>query len=424
MKRFFMLLLFLFPLLTVFGSVDAEYWDEFEYLLRDDGCVIVNYSGNENEVNIPISIDYYYVIEIGDSAFEGNESIVSLTMPSTVQKIGNRAFADCKILETVNISGGLTEIGEEAFYNCENLNIFTLPANLQMIGRRAFGGCKALSYLNDLTGYYPLKVGTGAFDDTEWYQSKTDDFITLSQGYTLLKYTGVDYDPELSWFLASIAEDAFSGNDAVTNLRLPNYLIALNEGSISGMSSLQSISGGASLQSVSEGAFRDLPELKSVELPTVKLTADNFVNCPSSPFGTGYSEAYDPSVPDDADEFFLSDFLPELDGIIILHCSQNAGEDGEIKFPDYIRSRPVVVIGEGACQNRDDISSVILPKYLIGIESWAFSYNENMDSVIFPEGLKWIRADAFNNSGITNYVPVLNDGVEVDERAFYSSLNK
>ena len=177
MKRFFMLLLFLFPLLTVFGSVDAEYWDEFEYLLRDDGCVIVDYSGNENEVNIPISIDYYYVIEIGDSAFEGNESLVSLTMPSTVQKIGNRAFADCKNLETVNISGGLTEIGEEAFYNCENLNIFTLPANLQMIGRRAFGGCKALSYLNDLTGYYPLKVGTGAFDDTEWYQSKTDDFI-------------------------------------------------------------------------------------------------------------------------------------------------------------------------------------------------------------------------------------------------------
>lgn len=421
MKYSFLMLLFC-CLLIVFSPAKADYWGDYEYITKDDGCIILSYVGNESEVSIPLSFGYYYVVEIGESAFEGNQSLVSITMPATIQRIGNRAFADCTNLETVNISSGLAEIGDEAFYNCESLEILTIPANLQKIGRRAFGGCRTLSYLNDLTGYYPLKVGTGAFDDTEWYQSKTEDFITLSQGYTLLKYNGVDPDPELSWYLASIAEDAFSGNDSVTNLRLPNNLLSLDEGAISNMSSLQTISGGGSLKSVSKGAFRDLPELKSVELPTVDLKSDNFINCPFSPFGTVYSDTYDPSIPDPADELFLSEYVPEFDGIIILHCLQNAGVDGEIVFPDNIRSRPVVIIGEGACQNRDDISSVVLPRYLLGIESWAFSYNENLDTVIFPDNLKWIRADAFTGSGIANNAPVL-DGVDVDERAFYSSGN-
>ena len=413
------MLLFCF-LLSVCSPVQAEYWEDYEYSVEDGGCVILSYTGNEHDVQIPISIGVYYVVEIGNNAFEMNESIVSISMPSTIKKIGSRAFADCINLEIVNISGGLSEIGDEAFFNCSSLKIFTLPASLQAIGKRAFGGCRSLSYLNDLTGLNPLKVGSGAFDDTEWYQVKSGDYITLAKGYTLLKYKGNENDPDFPWFMTSIAEDAFSGNDSVINLRLPNYISELGEGAISDMSSLKYVSGGGSLKSVSKGAFRDLPKLEKVDLPTVELTASNFVNCPFVPFGTDYSEVYDPSIPDPADEFFLSDYNQELNGIIIKHCLKNAENNGEIIFPDTIRNRPVVIIGEGACQNRDDISSVVLPKYLVGIESWAFSYNENMDSVIFPENLKWIEADAFTNSGITDHAPFFN-GVDVDERAFHSS---
>ena len=422
MKHCLLILLFCF-LLILGGPAKAEFWEGYEYELRDDGCVILSYSGEESEISIPLSFDYYYVVEIADSAFEGNKSLISVSMPSSIQRIGSRAFSDCTNLETVNISAGLTEIGEEAFNNCKSLQIFTLPANLQKIGKRAFGGCSALNYINDLSGIYPLEIGAGALDDTEWFRLQKDDFVTLSQGYALLKYNGNDYDPEFSWFLASIAEDAFKGNDSVEILHLPNYLTSLHSGAISGMSSLKEVYGGENLRTVSEGAFRDLPVLGNVGIANADLNADNFINCPLSPYGTRYSEPYDPSVPDRADEFFISDYDSELDGIIILHCLPNAGFDGEIIFPDYIRSRPVVVVGEGACQDRDDISSVVLPKYLIGIESWAFSYDENLDSVIFPKELKWIRADAFTNSGITNYRPVL-DGVDVDERAFYSSVGK
>lgn len=50
--------------------------------------VLIKYKGNDSSVEIPDT-----VIEIGDNAFKGNESITSVSIPPSVRKIGDFAFA-------------------------------------------------------------------------------------------------------------------------------------------------------------------------------------------------------------------------------------------------------------------------------------------------------------------------------------------
>lgn len=56
------------------------------------------------------------------------------------QKIGNRAFAECKKLKEVVLSSNLSSIGDKAFENDESLETVSLPKGIKSIGAMAFKG--------------------------------------------------------------------------------------------------------------------------------------------------------------------------------------------------------------------------------------------------------------------------------------------
>ena len=109
---------------------------EYEYI--DDeynkGIEITKYNGTDTNVNIPKQIDGMNVTAIGESAFEGNESIVSVTIPNTVIDIKTNAFAKCKNLisatfeENSKIDGIFTGAFEET-----GLTEFTVPENCRYV---------------------------------------------------------------------------------------------------------------------------------------------------------------------------------------------------------------------------------------------------------------------------------------------------
>ena len=92
--------------------------DDFIYELADGGIVITGYKGSSTGIFIADSyvIDgvEYNVIGVGESAFEGNEEITSITIPKSVKTIGEYAFYDCISLTEVTILGKDTVIGEKA----------------------------------------------------------------------------------------------------------------------------------------------------------------------------------------------------------------------------------------------------------------------------------------------------------------------
>lgn len=68
-----------------------------------------------------------------------NTSITAITLPTTLQWIGESAFENVASLTTIDAkSTNLSIIDEKAFRNCSNLKEFSLPYTIKMIGKMAF----------------------------------------------------------------------------------------------------------------------------------------------------------------------------------------------------------------------------------------------------------------------------------------------
>jgi len=115
--------------------------------------ILRKYMGFGPNVVIPAG-----VTEIDTYAFKGRTDIAEVTLPESVVEVWSYAFAECKGLETVNISGN-SVLGKGAFYRCENLKVLNAPRNLEF-KQGAFAGCPNLesSELSDKTfELYTLK---------------------------------------------------------------------------------------------------------------------------------------------------------------------------------------------------------------------------------------------------------------------------
>lgn len=97
---------------------------------------------------------------IGAEAFNGSYKARTLTL-ANVETIGDKAFYFSRITGALTLPHGLTSIGASAFEGSFYLSELALPSTLQSIGSRAFANC-ALTYMAfDL--YEPISIATDAF---------------------------------------------------------------------------------------------------------------------------------------------------------------------------------------------------------------------------------------------------------------------
>lgn len=106
---------------------------------------VSNASLSKVNVNGTVTLfgNVYHVTEAAEGAFQKNQKITSVTLPADIEKIGKNAFAGCKKLKTVTVSGKeLKEIGAKAFSGCKALKTinFKKAAKLKKIGKNAFKG--------------------------------------------------------------------------------------------------------------------------------------------------------------------------------------------------------------------------------------------------------------------------------------------
>ena len=83
-----------------FISNGAVVIDDLKYKLNNDTAQIIGYMGEFENITIPESISYegytFTVTSIGDSAFSNCESLISVTIPSSVKRLGDDAFGSVK----------------------------------------------------------------------------------------------------------------------------------------------------------------------------------------------------------------------------------------------------------------------------------------------------------------------------------------
>ena len=118
------------------------------------GSTLEKYRGSDERVTIPDTVEV-----VGESAFENNQKVQFVVIPKSVKRLDAYVFWGCNNLEEVVLGKGLTTVDEYSFAGCTGLKQITIPENVESIDAQAFAGCTNLTDI-----YIPATV-TSIADD-------------------------------------------------------------------------------------------------------------------------------------------------------------------------------------------------------------------------------------------------------------------
>ena len=253
MKRFLYIFVFVFAFMVLLcfsaSAVGTTYTD-------DDGIVWsadVNTSTNKATITavtvekrtdkfvIPSVITYedveYPVTAIGNNAFSGKTLVFGkLTLPETLESIGDSAFSKTNIYSDVVLPEGLTSLGESVFSECKGLLTVKLPSSMKKIPKKAFNMCYSLTSI--FSESVIEEFGESCFESCYALHNVQVGVGTKTiSSNAFLNCRGLDGVLDLST-VSSLASNAFQNSFNITGVKLSN--INFNLSTFSGCSKIAS----------------------------------------------------------------------------------------------------------------------------------------------------------------------------------------
>ena len=186
-------------------SASAASDADFEYTVTDGNATVTAYVGADTNVVIPDQLGGATVTAIGESAFAGNEDLVSVTFPKTLKTIGYDAFGSCTALTAVSFPESLETIEGMAFYDCLSLADIGISP-------------------------YTYDIGYHAFHNTQWMRDADDGVLYL--GRVLYSYVGIipeGTEITVKYGTAAIAPYAFAQRSNLKGIYLPVGMRTIGE---------------------------------------------------------------------------------------------------------------------------------------------------------------------------------------------------
>ena len=246
-------------------------------------------------------------------AFSGHSDLASITIPSTIQSIGEGAFFECnglkkvyvssiedwckidfsysdsdadadanplsigadlyvdnKLVTDVTIPDGVKSIGKYAFYGYSSLKSISFPSSIRSIGESAFFDCPNLDEV------YATNI-------EDWCKIKFEDTFSNPINYGSKIYIDGELatDITIPKGITKICDYAFVNCDTITNVVIPNSVISIGDSAFNCCSNLKNISIPNSVVNIGKGAFSSCFNLEKVEIPDgIKIIKDyTFTSC-------------------------------------------------------------------------------------------------------------------------------------------------
>lgn len=124
------------------GAFGSSHWANNQ---NENDYVQLNNALIESNIRQTVSVGSDIDI-IADGAFSACSTLetVSFASDSKIRSIPNGLFADCRSLQSITLPQTIETIGENAFYNCVALQSINIPDSVKTIQRSAFEKCKNL----------------------------------------------------------------------------------------------------------------------------------------------------------------------------------------------------------------------------------------------------------------------------------------
>lgn len=208
---------------------------------------------------------------IGTHAFDGS-GLMSIALPSGLQTIEAGTFANCDTLTSVSIPASVKTIGEQAFYGCA-LKAISLPEGVQTIGSQAFALCDSLASISlpaTLTA-----IGDSAFSQTNLREITIPvNLRTMGQDlFTEVPLTTVYWNARACSFDTVKPHPFLSVRDSITTFHIGQQVQHIPDGLCWSLGHIEDFSMGENVEDIGRYAF-EFSSIMSINIPAKTTRID------------------------------------------------------------------------------------------------------------------------------------------------------
>ena len=379
----------------------------------------VSFIGN---LTLPSSLQ-----SIGEEAFLDCTSFTgNLVIPNSVTSMGKKAFSGCTgFTGNLTIGNGLTVIDEQAFYGCNGFTgTLTIGSSVETIGKEAFKNC------NGFTGNLTIPNAVTTLGQECFYGcSGFDGTLTIGEGVSTINPSPFNYCTSLkainynainatkpewgNWLwncnalttltigpnVESIFESAFDGKSSLTgNLVIPNSVTTIEKNAFKGCSGFNgTLTLSENLTTIGEAAFRDCTGLTgTLTLPggLTVIEAEAFRYCRSLTGNLLIPEGVT-TIPNDA---FRS-------------CQ---GMTGNLTIPSSVSS-----IGTNAF-NDCGFTTLYYNAINADLDNTWLDYSDNLTTLVIGNQVQVVPDNAFKNKRFEGQLVIPNSVTSIGASAFHN----